>query len=95
MRRRVFGLSPMMKAKAVQGRQGCAIRRPTPDVVGGDSLGMEPAQSYRWVISPGHDFEFTARGTSVDGTDRAVLTIWDWENRRSRRPASRYGLRQR
>ncbi len=53
---------------------------PDADVVGRDSLGMEPAEPCRWIVSPGRDFEFSVRGKACEGTDRAVLTLWDWEN---------------
>jgi hypothetical protein len=81
MRRRVFALSPMMKVKAVPATPGMCDKMPDADVVGKGSLGMEPRQPYAWVTSPGSDFEFTARGASIEGIDRALLTIWDWENR--------------
>lgn len=81
MRRRVFALSPRMPAVAVPVVPGLCGKVPDADVVGGDSLGMEPAKPYRWIVSPGQDFEFTARGAAAEGTDRAVLTVWDWENR--------------
>lgn len=43
-----------------------------------NALAIEPPRPYRWVASPGEPFSMTVRG---DGGDKAVLTVWDWENR--------------
>ncbi len=77
-RGQAFVLAPQMAAIAIPKTPPLSSHVPDADVVGKNALALEPAQPYRWIASPGEAFSVTARG---DGTDRAVLTVWDWENR--------------
>jgi hypothetical protein len=79
VRRRVFALKPQMSAIETPGVPALTEAVPDADVVGKGALGVDPAEPYRWVTSPGSDFAFTARGKN--SVDLAVLTVWDWENR--------------
>lgn len=78
--RRLITLHPRLPGLADPGVPALTATPPDADGVGRDSLGMEPARPYRWIVSPGQDFEFSVRGTTWEGTDRAVLTLWDWKN---------------
>lgn len=81
VRRRVFNLNPRMEPLAQSRVPRLTDKLPDTDIVGGASLSIEPIQPYRWIVSPGQDFELTVRGEPAGGNDQAVLTVWDWENR--------------
>lgn len=79
--RQTVNLRPDAKPIAGPGVPSLTENPPDADLAGGESLSIEPAIPYRWVASPGQVIKLTVRAVPAEGTDRAVLTVWDWENR--------------
>lgn len=79
--KRVLKLSPRMPCIPDPGVPALSDTPPDADVVAEKSLAIDPVSPYRWVASPGQSFELNVSAKAGEEIDRAVLTVWDWENR--------------